>query len=88
MKGDIKKKIVIIIIIGLLLIAFLTCGLIYFLKNNFSKNTYLYNIKVDNKAVKVYEDKILVNDIELNIQLIVCKNLLNFLIIISMLKIR
>ena len=66
MKGDIKKKIAIIIIIGLFLIAFLTCVFIYFLNEDSHKNLYLYDITIDNDIIKVYQDKIIVNDEELN----------------------
>ncbi len=66
MKGDIKKKIAIIIIIGLFLIAFLTCGFIYFLKDNTHKDSGVYDIKVNDDIIKVYQDKIIVNDDNLN----------------------
>lgn len=63
MKKGTKKKIALFIAIGFFLIMGITLCLVYYLCN---KDTYLYDIKIDNDTIKVYEDKLILNgdDIE------------------------
>lgn len=66
MNTESRKKIVMFLLIGILLIVTITGGLVYFLldKKDDDKpveSTFLYNVKIDDNTLKVYSDKLVYN---------------------------
>ena len=69
MEKKTKKKVTILIITGILLILLLTCLFAWYIySNNKEKNNdnFLYNINVSDNVLKIYADKISLNDNDLN----------------------
>lgn len=76
MKKDTKRKIIILLIMSIFLIIALTCIFIFFFMN---RNSYLYDIKVEDNTLRVYSNKITLNNENINYSEINVKRFINFI---------